>query len=192
MDERFELSKGFAFVEYHSHKDAQRALVCMDEGQIDGNFIRVSYVIKESDGSSRNFCRSPSPLRKHNFDNRDRIRRDGDRYAKRGRGESERDNYNRNSTSLRRNTGERGGGHRPRSRSPVVRKNRSHQQSFREQYQYRSSSPRNRNYRRISSSRSVSPVGRRRVSSHSSSRSSSPYHSPESDHGVDRSRSPSR
>jgi RNA-binding protein with serine-rich domain 1 len=39
------LSKGFAYVEYNSPSDAENAQLHMDGGQLDGNVLKVSFVL---------------------------------------------------------------------------------------------------------------------------------------------------
>lgn len=48
MDPKLNISKGFAYVEYESADDASRGQQFMDGGQIDGNKIRVTFVLVTS------------------------------------------------------------------------------------------------------------------------------------------------
>jgi RNA recognition motif-containing protein len=45
IDPRVKLSKGFAYVEYNSPSDAENAQLHMDGGQLDGNVLKVSFVL---------------------------------------------------------------------------------------------------------------------------------------------------
>ncbi|KAL6765900.1 hypothetical protein V8C86DRAFT_1782010, partial [Haematococcus lacustris] len=46
IDKTVNLPRGFAHVEFEKHSDAQKALDHMHEGQLDGNVIRVSFIIQ--------------------------------------------------------------------------------------------------------------------------------------------------
>jgi RNA recognition motif-containing protein len=45
IDPRVKLSKGFAYVEYNTPSDAENAQLHMDGGQLDGNVLKVSFVL---------------------------------------------------------------------------------------------------------------------------------------------------
>lgn len=48
VDPKLNISKGFAFVEFDNADDASRGQQFMDGGQIDGNKIKVTYVLVSS------------------------------------------------------------------------------------------------------------------------------------------------
>ena len=45
IDARVGLSKGYAYVTFEKSKDAEQAVLYLDGGQIDGNEIKVSFVL---------------------------------------------------------------------------------------------------------------------------------------------------
>ena len=49
FDRRNHLSKGQATISFVSEKDAEHAMFYLDGGQIDGNVIKVSFVLVEHD-----------------------------------------------------------------------------------------------------------------------------------------------
>jgi RNA-binding protein with serine-rich domain 1 len=48
IDRRIGLSKGFGYVTFEKSKDAEQAVLYLDGGQIDGNVIKVSFVLVSS------------------------------------------------------------------------------------------------------------------------------------------------
>ena len=54
-DRKLNLSKGFAYVEFSNAQDAEKAQAYMDNGQLDGNKLKVTFVLV----SKKN--RQPSP-----------------------------------------------------------------------------------------------------------------------------------
>ena len=48
VDPKLNISKGFAYIEYENADDANKGQQYMDGGQIDGNKIRVTYVLVTS------------------------------------------------------------------------------------------------------------------------------------------------
>ena len=50
VDPKLNISKGFAYVEYENADDASRGQQFMDGGQLDGNKIRVTYVLVSKRG----------------------------------------------------------------------------------------------------------------------------------------------
>jgi RNA-binding protein with serine-rich domain 1 len=45
IDQRVKLSKGYAQIVYENAADAEKAQLHMDGGQLDGNVLRVSFVL---------------------------------------------------------------------------------------------------------------------------------------------------
>jgi RNA-binding protein with serine-rich domain 1 len=45
VDPKLKISKGFAYVEYNTPSDAENAQIHMDGGQLDGNVLKVSFVL---------------------------------------------------------------------------------------------------------------------------------------------------
>ena len=48
VDPRANLSKGFAYIQYEDPEHAEGAVISMNEGQVDGNVIHVSYVLVDN------------------------------------------------------------------------------------------------------------------------------------------------
>lgn len=72
VDKRVGLSKGNAYIEYELSKDAEQAMLYLDGGQLDGNYLKVSFILvaskrrrlspeREKDISSQRGKRSLSP-----------------------------------------------------------------------------------------------------------------------------------
>lgn len=45
VDPKLKISKGFAYVEYKTPSDAENAQIHLDGGQLDGNVLKVSFVL---------------------------------------------------------------------------------------------------------------------------------------------------
>jgi RNA-binding protein with serine-rich domain 1 len=45
VDAKLKISKGFAYVEYNTPSDAENAQIHLDGGQLDGNVLKVSFVL---------------------------------------------------------------------------------------------------------------------------------------------------
>jgi RNA recognition motif-containing protein len=59
VDRRLNLSKGFAYVEFSNALDAEKAQAFMDNGQLDGNKLKVTFVLvskKSRQPSPGDFC----------------------------------------------------------------------------------------------------------------------------------------
>lgn len=186
-DRKLNLSKGFAYVEFSSAQDAEKAQAYMDDGQLDGNKLKVTFVLV----SKKN--RQPSPEIQRGA----RAEQQIDRRRSRSRSPV---GYRRRSRSPGRGrgggrgqySGARGGGRRlpspvrrrspgrgrSRSRSPRRRGVSPRGAARRDDYRERHAPPTNnaprRRSRSISRSRSVerrrrSPSPRRRARSESAS-----------------------
>eukprot|EP00002_Diphylleia_rotans_P022069 TRINITY_DN4314_c0_g3_i3.p1 TRINITY_DN4314_c0_g3~~TRINITY_DN4314_c0_g3_i3.p1 ORF type:complete len:169 (-),score=14.67 TRINITY_DN4314_c0_g3_i3:189-695(-) len=46
MDTRVNLPRGYAYVEYESRADAEKARTAMDEGQIDGRVVKINFTLR--------------------------------------------------------------------------------------------------------------------------------------------------
>ena len=57
MDKDVGLSKGEAFISYEKNRDAEQAVIYLNGGQIDGNILKVSFVLVDKTKKKR----APSP-----------------------------------------------------------------------------------------------------------------------------------